>query len=564
VGFVVIEHPYGVWILLPAVVAFAMAIMTRRTVLSLMVGVYAGALLMAGGDPFVAIYQTWETHLWPTLIDPGKLRVFSFTILMGAMVGVVTISGGMRSLISCLMPVASNRRRGQLATWLMGNVIFFDDYASIILLGSTFRSLCDRLRISRAKLAYIVDSTAAPTASIAIVSTWIAVEIDYISDGLLASGMDGSMAFETFVLSIPYRFYVISSLLLVPITVIMRRDLGSMHAAEAECIATKYVAEDEVTDSTSALDHWYSWIFAVVPILVLLIAVVVGLYVTGRQAVAEETSGVVALNQTSFERFRQIIGAASSSVSLQYGAIVGLATAIGLPLLMRAMSFERLSEGAVSGVRIVLPAVAVLWTASTLSRMSTDRSVNGEVETTPFQFQDHRLYAAEYLTGFLTSTPGASDDNSNSQWFALSLAPTVAFLLASFVAFCTGTSYGTMGILLPMLIPIVCGMLSLDGDVSLSDPLLLATIASVLAGAVFGDHCSPISDTTIMSSQSSGCDHLTHVWTQAPYATLAASISVVLGTLPIGFGVSVWYLLPLQLVGMIVFTRLLGRKTSEA
>jgi len=560
----VIEHPYGVWILLPPLVAFAIAILTRRTVLSLIVGVYAGTLLMAGGNPFVALYQTWETHLWPTLIDPGKLRVFSFTILMGAMVGVVTISGGMRSLIRCLLPLASNRRRGQLVTWLMGNVIFFDDYASIILLGGTFRSLCDRLRISRAKLAYIVDSTAAPTASIAIVSTWIAAEVDYISDGLLASGQDGSLAFETFVFSIPYRFYVITSLLLVPITVIMQRDLGSMHSAEAQCVATKCVDEDEAADAESVPDHWYSWVFAVVPIVVLLTVVIVGLYATGRQAIAEETGGVVVLNQTGFERFRQIIGAASSSVSLQYGAIMGLATAIGLPLVMRAMSFERLSEGAVSGVRIILPAVAVLWTASSLSRMTSDRSVNGEVETTAFQFHDHRLYAAEYLTGFLTSTAAAPGDVGNGQWLALSIAPTVAFLLASFVAFCTGTSYGTMGILLPMLIPIVCGMLSFNGDASLSDPILLATIASVLAGAVFGDHCSPISDTTILSSQSSGCDHLTHIWTQAPYATLGAFISVFLGTLPIGFGVSVWILLPLQLVAMIVLTRLLGRKTPEA
>ena len=562
------DHPYGFWILLPPLVAFGMAIITRRIVLSLVIGIYAGALLMSGGNPWLALYHTWETHLWPTLADPGKLRLYSFTIVMGAMVGVVTISGGMRSLIGCLIPFANNRRRGQLATWLMGMVIFFDDYASTILLGGTFRPLCDRLRISRAKLAYIIDSTAAPTASLAIVSTWIAVEIDYITEGLEASGLDGTFAFEAFLSSIPYRFYVLMSLFLVPITVIMQRDFGAMHTAEAECVGTGYVEvkDDEEPEVASGPYQRFHWLFAVVPILTMLLVVVAALYVTGLQALAEQTAGVVAPRLIGFERLRQIIGSANSNVSLQYGAMVGLAVAIGLPLLTRTISLGRLTEGATAGVRIILPAVAVLWTASALSRMTTDRSVNGEVASRPYQFQDHRLYAADYLTSFLSGSPGDADNGDNqSQSTALSLAfaPTVSFLLAAFVAFCTGTSYGTMGILLPMVIPLVCGMLSLKGDVSLNDPILLSTIAGVLSGAVFGDHCSPISDTTILSSQSSGCDHLTHVLTQAPYAALAAVVSVVIGTLPIGFGVSVWYLLPMQLFALIVCTRVFGRKVFD-
>jgi len=566
------EHPYGAWILLPPLVAFSMAIVTKRVVLSLVVGIFAGALMMAGGNPFVALYQTWETHLWPTLADPGKLRVYSFTIFMGAMVGVVTISGGMRSLIGCLIPFASNRRRGQLAAWLMGMVIFFDDYASTILLGSTMRSLFDRLRISRAKLAYIVDSTSAPTASLALISTWIAVEVDYISDGLVASGIDGTLAFEAFVYSIPYRFYVLTSLVLVPITVIMQRDLGAMHAAEATCVATKYVEEDDQSDATSVPQYRYSWLFAVVPIFAMLGVVVVALYVTGLQNLAEQTAARGTVDLAGMARIRQIIGAASSSVSLQYGALVGLAFAMGLPLLTRTISLAKLNEGAASGIRIILPAVAVLWTASTLSRMTTDRSVNGEVETRPYQFQDHRLYAADYLTRLFSGDPGnpvdgnaanKNVDPTSRQQISTAVMPTISFVIAAIVAFCTGTSYGTMGIILPMVIPLVCGMLSLNGDVSLSDPILLATIAGVLSGAVFGDHCSPISDTTILSSQSSGCDHLTHVWTQAPYAALAAVTSIAIGTVPIGFGVSVWYLLPTQVIAMIACTRIFGRKTSD-
>lgn len=555
------NHPYGAWILLPPLVAFALAIVTKRVVLSLVIGVYAGALLMAGGDVFVALYHTWETHLWPTLTEPGKMRVYSFTILMGAMVGVVTMSGGMQSLIGCLIPLASNRRRGQLATWVMGMVIFFDDYASTILLGSTFRPLCDRLRISRAKLAYIIDSTAAPTASLALISTWIAVEIDYIHDGLVAGGLDGTLAFEAFLYSIPYRFYVLTALVLVPVTIIMQRDLGLMHTAEAACIAEQPPEQADERKATT-VQHRYRWLFAVVPILSTLMVVVLALYMTGQQSLADQGVELAAADLSVFEKFRKIVGAASSSVSLQYGALVGLAVAMALPLATRSISLARLAEGASSGVRVILPAVAVLWTASTLSRMTTDRSVSGEVQSRPYQFQDHRLYAADYLTGFLSGSDSSA--SGSSQLITTAAVPTVSFLLAAIVAFCTGTSYGTMGILLPMMIPLVCAIRSLNGDLSLNDPILLTTIAGVLSGAVFGDHCSPISDTTILSSQSSGCDHLTHVWTQAPYAVMAAVISVTLGTLPIGFGIPVWYLLPLQLIALVICTRIFGRKADPS
>ncbi len=557
------EHPYGAWILMPPLVAFAMAILTRRIVLSLVVGIFAGSLLMANGNPFAALGQTWETHLWPTLTDPGKLRLYSFTIVMGALVGVITVTGGMRSLINGLIPLARTRRRGQMATWLMGMLVFFDDYASTILIGNTLRPLCDRLRISRAKLAYIIDSTAAPTASLALVSTWIAVEIDYISDGLVASGLDGSLAFEAFVSTIPYRFYVLMSLVLVPITVMMQRDLGAMHKAESGCLAAANVSE-EATDTEAGTDDRYRWLLAVLPILAMLVVVIVGLFVTGQRALAEQSTAGLNSELNGFPWIRQVLGAASSSASLQYGAMVALAVAMGLPLAMRTMSMTQLTEGATSGIRIILPAVAVLWAASALSRMTSDRSVTGDVASRPYEFQDHRLYAADYLAGLLSGDTNASSSNApESQRFSTSIMPTVSFLLAAIVAFCTGTSYGTMGILLPMVIPLVCRMLALEVEVSLSDPIFLATAAGVLSGAVFGDHCSPISDTTILSSQSAGCDHLTHVWTQAPYAALAAVVSVMLGTLPIGFGVSVWYLLPAQMVALVVCTRVFGRKAND-
>ena len=612
------SHPYGWLSLLPPIVAIVLAIATRRIVLSLVLGIFAGALLMAGGNPLVAIYHTWETHLWRTLIDSGKLRVFSFTILMGAMIGVITRSGGMRGLIELVEPYASNRRRGQLATWLMGLLIFFDDYANTILLGSTLRPVCDRLKISREKLAYLVDSTAAPVAGLAPLSTWVAVEIDYIADGLGAlPNSEGLSAFGLFLSSIPYRFYIITALLLVPITAWLGRDLGAMAKAEKRALDGELPDDAVVGEEASGEVTKSSWYNAVLPIALTLGLVMYFIYSTGStgaassaakaataatKAIAEDSDGVefsqfdsniATLNEASssgsvsamsaaiqslaesianatsldrdavLEQFdprlgmKDILGEADSSLALQYGALAGLALACVLPLLARQISVDELVKGAMSGARVVLPAVAILWTASAMSNMTRDSSVDGEDTKTLYEFKDHRLYTADYLTSVLSGDAEAGESASISA----SSLPTIVFVLAAVVAFCTGTSWGTMGILVPMVVQTAHVLLSQDGSaVASNDPILLSSIGGVLAGAVFGDHCSPISDTTVLSSQSSGCDHLAHVWTQMPYALLAGSVSILLGTLPIGFGVSVWLLLPLQIAALFVLMRVFGKR----
>lgn len=609
-------HPYGWLSLLPPVVAIALAIATRRIVFSLVSGIFAGALLMSGGHPLIAIYHTWETHLWQTLIDPGKLRVFSFTILMGAMIGVITRSGGMQGLIQLVEPYASDRRRGQFATWVMGLLIFFDDYANTILLGSTLRPVCDRLRISREKLAYLVDSTAAPVAGLAPLSTWVAVEIDYIGNGLESISSHEMTAFGLFLASIPYRFYVLGALLLVPITAWLGRDLGPMIAAEQRAIdgyrPDNSGIEPEVSEIGAA--RWYH---AVLPIALTLSMVIYFIGDTGSrgacsavaayavdaatQLVSEPTAELgVALHEVeamaatgrvgdtqrairqlgvtlagmlivpddlaeAYEpdiKLRDILGEADSSLALQYGALGGLVLAFLLPMISRSSSVSTLSAGALAGAKVVLPAVAILWTASAMSKMTTDKSFDGLKSSTPFEFKDHRLYTADYLTRIVSGD--AEGAGSSAGPVSTKYLPTLVFVLAALVAFCTGTSWGTMGILVPMVVQTAYAMLMRDnGVVTADDPIMLCSIGGVLAGAVFGDHCSPISDTTVLSSQSSGCDHLAHVWTQMPYALLAALVSILLGTLPLGFGVSVWVLLPLQLLALFMFMRLIGRRTSN-
>lgn len=608
-------HPFGWLSLTPPIVAIVLAILTRRIVLSLVLGILAGALVMSGGNPLVAVGHTWETHLWSTLIDPGKMRMFSFTLLMGAMIGVITRSGGMQGLVQLVSPYASTRRRGQLATWLLGILVFFDDYANTMLLGSTLQPVFERLRISKEKLAYLVDSTAAPVAALAPLSTWVAIEIDSIASGLeMLPEAELGGAFGLFIASIPYRFYVWMALLLVPMTAILGRDFGSMSRAEQRTLA----GEDAATNPNEwAGPRPSSWLNAMLPIAVTLVVVIYLVYSTGAKSVcksaaqgvteavepwvgqldvaalnrlqessqAGDRSGTrsaidaLAANLDSFESgasaelnafqpklsLQDVFGAADSSVALQYGALVGLGLAMLLSWCGRILDLNELLQGAFAGARVVLPAVAILWCAAAMSRMTTNSSVDGASTAAPYEFRDHRLYTADYLTQVLTGAKQDATDTGESAGGLVSLAffPTVVFLLASAVAFCTGTSWGTMGILLPMVVQTAYALLTADGiEVTAQHPILVSSIGGVLAGAVFGDHCSPISDTTVLSSQWSGCDHLAHVWTQLPYALLAAAVSVLFGTIPIGFGVSVWLLLPLQLVGMLIVLRIVGRRIA--
>lgn len=603
-------HPFGPLCLTPPLLAIALAIITRRIVLSLILGIFAGAMVMAHGNPLVAVARTWETHLWAVLVDPGKLRMFSFTLLMGAMIGVITRSGGMQGLVKLVSPYANTRRRGQLATWLLGILVFFDDYANTMLLGSTLQPIYQRLRISREKLAYVVDSTAAPVAALAPLSTWVAIEIDSIASGLETLPEFDAGAFGLFIASIPYRFYVWMALLLVPMTAILGRDFLNMHRAEQRAAdgqqdASTNSVEEDIPPATG-------WWNAMLPILATLIVVVWFVATTGRSgamgsavdaalssvepykaqldpalvqqlqaatdfgAVRAATTGIAeavakidstaelpALTQPKLS-VMDVFGAADSSVALQYGALVGLGIALSLSLLGRILSFDQALAGAYAGARAVLPAVAILWCAASMSRMTTNKSVDGESTMTPYEFRDHRLYTADYLTQILA---GATSDTGEDQAGLVSAKffPSIVFLMAGAVAFCTGTSWGTMGILLPMVVQTAYALLQAEGiTVTASDPILVSSIGGVLAGAVFGDHCSPISDTTVLSSQWSGCDHLAHVWTQLPYAALAAFVSVVLGTLPLGFGISVWLLLPLQIAGMFLVLRLFGRRVTDA
>lgn len=561
------EHPYGWWSLLPPVTAIVLAVMTRRAALSLLAGIFCGALLTERGDLTAALYDLCEVHLWPTLTDPGKLRVYSFTLLMGALIGVLTASGGMQGFVRLIAPLARTRRGGQLTTWGLGLAIFFDDYANTLLLGGTLRPVCDRLRISREKLAYLVDSTAAPVAGISLLSTWVAVELDYLHEGIAAVGSaSGLSAFDLFVASIPYRFYVLGALLLIPVIAWSGRDFGPMLAAERRALAARG-DEGAEASGVAAPGREAHWLTAVAPILLTLSVVLVLMYVTGRQALqaGAEVGGPE-------PPLRAIFGAARSSLALQYGALAGLLLAGGLCLACRLLRWDELVRAAGQGALVVLPAIAILWTASALSRLTGGKSVTGESSLTAehvetYAFQRHRLYTGDFLARLLHDPRQEADGAAESQrrQSTLRWLPTIVFVLASAVSFCSGTSYGTMGLLTPLTISLTYTLLAAGGGpVSPADPLLLATVGSVLAGAVFGDHCSPISDTTILSAQASQCDVIGHTVTQLPYALTVAVVAVLCGTWPAGWGWPVTLLLPLQAAALVAIVWLAGRRVEPA
>ncbi len=583
-------HPYGFWSLVPPLVAVVLAIATRRIYLSLLAGVFAGALITSwsAGFPenlFKAVTDFAEVHLWTTFTGGDRLRLFAFILFMGATIGVIYAGGGMRGLVALMEPLARSRRSGQITGWLAGLVIFFDDYANTLLVGNTFRSTFDRLKISREKLSYIVDSTSAPVAGLALISTWIAVELKYLQNGidqLNAVVGQNLSALDLFIACLPYRFYVIQALLFVPLVAIMGREFGPMLRAERRRLAQQDHPDEPVDEDDQAElemrapSHWAN---AVVPLAVLLSVVVALIWTTGERnaesnqqrqladaiadpAVSEAEIEAIRARQvrdmSGWSYPRTVVGAADSSLALQYGGLAGLAAAILMVRAGRLLSMDQCWRAALVGARMMLPALMILGFASALSALTTNKSASDEISVA-YEFQDHRLYTGEYLVEQLNAL---ADDPRTTKLLVAGL-PTAIFLISCAVSFSTGTSYGTMGLMVPMVIPLTVATLQAAGrEITPDDPILLASVGAVLAGAIFGDHCSPISDTTILSAQASGCDLMAHVNTQLPYALVCAGVAVLLGTVLVSV-VSVWILLPLQTVALVAILRWVGRKVEE-
>lgn len=507
---------YGTWIsLLPPLVAIGFALATREVILSLFAGVWIGALFLVNYNPLSA--AGYSLHIMiEALVDPDHMAIVVFSLLLGGMVGVMSRGGGTRGIVDVLEKLAKNRFSGQLFTWCSALFIFFDDYANTLIRGNALRPMTDRLLISREKLAYIVDSTAAPLAVSAVITTWIGFEITQIQNALtglaetaddpalaaqLQAGADN--AFMIFLHSIPYLFYPLLALIFVLMIIIMRKDFGPMLEAERRAVSGGGVlrpgsmpAADTSLESLQPVpDKPRRWYNAALPVFAVIVVALGGLYSTGSAGLEPGERTITA-----------IIGDADPFAALLWASFTGCVIAIGLVVFQRILSVAEALEAFVGGMQSMLMAVIILVLAWSLGGVTQETGTG------------------TFLASLLQDT------------LPLMLLPGLVFIIAALTAFSTGTSWGTMAILFPVVVPLAVAMGAGVGFAGGEHyAILLGSVSSVMAGAVFGDHCSPISDTTVLSSMSSACDLMDHVNTQLPYALVVAVVALFVGEIPAAF-----------------------------
>jgi Na+/H+ antiporter NhaC len=522
------DYKFKAWSLLPPLVAILLAFVTRQVFLSLFLGVYIGSAMLVQGNIFGKLFHgyidTFSTVI-ESVSDKFHAGILIFTLAIGGMIGVIAKMGGTRAIALALADKAKTARSAQLYTMLMGVAVFFDDYANTLIVGPTMRPLTDAKRVSREKLSYIVDSTAAPVAGMALISTWVGYELGLINDALKVVNIDAN-SYGIFLKSIPFRFYDILALVLVFLVGYLMRDFGPMLTAERRARKTGKVLADgaipmsslEIEEAESSKEIKLKVSNALVPILTMIVISFIGLWYSG---------GGPKL-PFSLAGMRDAFGAADASVALLWGAALGSIVAIVMATTQKILTLQEAFEAWVNGTKSLIITCIILSFAWSLG------SITKNVGT------------ANYLVSVITSAlPGG-------------LLPVFVFVISCIVSFATGTSWGTMAIMMPLAVPLANAYT--PGVVG---HLLLTTIGAILTGAIFGDHCSPISDTTIMSSMASSADHIDHVRTQMPYALVVAGVAVVLGYLPGGFGLNPFISLLLGAAALYAIVRFIGKSTDE-
>lgn len=517
---------------LPPLVGIALVMATRKLLPSLLAGVGVAAFLYAGPWPHTALWALVVRYLWGAVWDPFHASILVFTATLMGLVGVATRSGGTQGIVELVLRYAKGVRGTQVATVLMGFAIFFDDYANTAIVGPTVRPLTDRLKISREKLSYLIDSTAAPVAGLAIVSTWVGTEVGYLQDAAQSVGVTTS-GYALFLSALSYRFYCVFALVLVFLIAVTGRDFGPMLKAERRARSTGQVIRPgskplsgKGTQAQPKLDKPVRAMNALVPIGTVLALIIGAVYVLG----APEGSGLLGVFSLSVWRDSFIVASdLSGGNALSYvfacAAAVGAAVAILMPWPQGILTPKEGLVAWAAGAKSMVIAFGILIMAWALSQACKD------LNTAP--------YVAAAMQGRISA-----------EW-----VPLAVFVVSGMVAFATGTSWGTMAILIPMAAPVAYA--------TGGEAMMLIAMAAVLDGSIFGDHCSPISDTTVLSSICSGSDHLDHVRTQAPYALVGAFVAGLCGYgLVAAIGAPVWagYLAGMVLLVVIVWG--VGRPVS--
>ena len=484
------------WALLPPVIAILLALITKEVYSSLFIGILVGAALYANFN-----FETIVNHMFidgfvASLSDSWNVGILLFLVVLGAIVALMNKAGGSAAFGNWASKHIHSRIGAQLATVVLGVLIFVDDYFNCLTVGSVMRPVTDKFKVSRAKLAYLIDATAAPICIIAPISSWAAAVTGFVSD----SGMNG---LELFIRAIPYNFYAILTIVMMIAITTMKFDYGPMAKMEEAALNGDLFSSDDA-ESFKALENNQpdtkgKVIDLILPILVLIVSCVIGMIYTG--------------GFFSGESFVDSFANSDASVGLVFGSFAGLIFTVIYMLLRRVLSFKDCMDCIPEGFKAMVPAIMILTCAWTLKAMTDS------------------LGAAEYIAGIV---------EGSAQGF-MNFLPAIIFLIAVGLSFATGTSWGTFGI----LIPIVIAAFGFDkGEIT------IIAISACMAGAVCGDHCSPISDTTIMASAGSQSNHINHVSTQLPYAITVAIVSFI-SYIIAGFVQSAYIVLPLSVVLMV-------------
>ena len=513
----------GILSIVPPLLAIALALIFRQVIISLILGIFSGAIFINCYNPVTAFLRLIDKYVIEAISDVSHTQIIVFTLLFGGVIGLISRSGGTIGIANSLSKFARTRKSGMIATWLSGLIIFFDDYANALVVGNLMRPITDKLKISREKLSFIVDATSAPVASIFIVSSWIGYEVGLIQDGLDAIGSDLN-AYSVFLDTIIFRFYPIAMLFFVFLVSITNRDFGSMLKAERRAVKEGMVSApassvNKLTETNELFGNedkakWYN---GVIPIIVLVAVTVFGLIFTGIDSLKEH-----GINEYGV---RDIISNSNSYLALLWGSFSACVVAGIMILAQKILSVRETIDAWFAGIRSMLLAILILTLAWSIG------AVTNEMRT------------ADYIISLISETIDPR------------FLPVIVFIVCGLTSFATGTSWGTMAIMFPIVIPLSAAVTGMNNYSPVDTHLILVgVVSSVLAGCVWGDHCSPISDTTILSSMASGCDHVDHVRTQLTYAISVAIVTMLFGDILTAFGLSPYLALILiaaVLVGMI-------------
>ena len=496
---------------MPAIIAIALALITKEVYSSLFVGIIAGGLLYSEFSFTGTIQHVFVDGMIAQLSDGWNVGILIFLVVLGSLVMLMNRAGGSAAFGKWAVEHVKSKTGAQIATILLGVLIFIDDYFNCLTVGSVMRPLTDKHNISREKLAYLIDATAAPVCIIAPISSWAAAVTGFV---------DGANGLTLFIRAIPYNFYAMLTIAMMFTLTLGKIDYGPMKKAEIQH-RTKVTSHKEHSSLTGAEDQPTPpvsergrVIHLVFPIVVLITACVIGMIYTG--------------GFFEGESFVDAFSNSDASVGLVYGSVAAFIITIIFMMATRVLSFNECMNSIPEGFKSMVPAILILALAWTLKAMTDS------------------LGAATYVAGLV--------ENLTDHQAMMSMLPAIVFLIGTFLAFATGTSWGTFGILIPIVVEVFRG--------DLSNELMIIAISACMAGAVCGDHCSPISDTTIMASAGAQCDHIRHVSTQLPYAVTAAAVSFLVYIIS-GF-VRNWLIcLPIGIVMMIVTLVIIKRIGAE-